>query len=68
MKQIVRVLREFEDGPCTTEDISDATGLPKKHVAAYLSDLMRAGKVEHAARLPKTGKRGAGAWLYRRTA
>jgi hypothetical protein len=40
--QLQRVLDVLRDGPATTRDVADETGLPMKHCSAYLGALVKA--------------------------
>jgi predicted ArsR family transcriptional regulator len=62
-KQITRVLEEMKNGPATSRDISDETGLSVKHTSAYLSELREAGLVEITG-LSQTGLRGRPSNVY----
>lgn len=46
MKQIELVFEELKNGPGTSYDISQETGLSVKHVSAYLSDLGKMGWIK----------------------
>jgi len=41
--QISRVLEAFDQGACTTRDVMDITGLPRKHCSAHCRELVRLG-------------------------
>lgn len=51
--QRAQVLAVLEEGPTTTTEMRLATGLPLKHCSAYLTALVREGKVEVFGRKPR---------------
>lgn len=56
--QQLEVLRVVARGPCTSDDIVSATGMPANVVAPRLQELRAAGWVERVMRVdPKTGER-----------
>ena len=51
-KELVR--KTLRAGACTSQECADISGLPRKHCAAYLSEMERDGEVEIFGRIRKT--------------
>jgi predicted transcriptional regulator len=62
VNQKARVIAELEQGPATSQDVAEATGMPRKHCAAYLLVLFQCGVVRRRE-MPVEG-RGRRAFLY----
>ena len=63
--QLSWILQVLASGPATIEAIADATGVPKKSVAAYLFLLAKEGKVIAPTKVqPATTQKGRWPFLY----
>jgi DNA-binding IclR family transcriptional regulator len=64
--QLVRVLDAIQDLPeFSAADVQAETGLPRKHVAAYITELKRRKEVEDIGRVVFNYDRGRPAKLFR---
>lgn len=65
MTQLTQVLEALREGPATSQDIADETGLQRKHTAHYLAELVEMGLATRALnRVREPGQRGRGSFLY----
>jgi DNA-binding IclR family transcriptional regulator len=59
-----QILEVLEQGPATSVDIADATGLRMRAVSAYLCEMRKAGFVKIAGTLPNAPHGGRPLILY----
>ena len=64
MTQKDLVKKTLRTGACTSQECADICGLPRKHVAAYLSEMERDGVVEIFGKIRKTGAGPAFVKIY----